>query len=81
MMHSDILVISELSDICIIFLTLCIRQTLSYGGTMLAMFRTTKASPGWKFRTCEGQTRESEHAKTINCIGIKDIYVSSMHVV
>lgn len=34
---------------------------------MLAMFLTTKASPGWKLRMCEGQTRESEHAKTMNC--------------
>lgn len=34
---------------------------------MLAMLRTTKASPGWKFRMCEGQTRESEHANTRNC--------------
>lgn len=34
---------------------------------MLAMFRTMKASPGWKFRIWEGQTLESEHANTINC--------------
>ncbi|KAK7844214.1 hypothetical protein CFP56_011084 [Quercus suber] len=40
--------------------------TLSYGGTKLATFRTTKASPGWKSSTCDGQTRESEHANTIN---------------
>lgn len=41
--------------------------TLSNCGTMLAMLRTTKASPGWKSNTCEGHTRESEHANTINC--------------
>ena len=38
---------------------------------MLAIFRIIKASPGWKFRICEGQTRESEHANTINCIDTK----------
>lgn len=42
-------------------------QTWSYGGTMLAMFLTMKASPGWKSRMCDGQTRESEHANTKNC--------------
>jgi hypothetical protein len=35
---------------------------------MLAMFRTTKASPGWKSKMWEGQTLESEQAKTINCM-------------
>lgn len=34
---------------------------------MLAMFLTMKASPGWKSRMCDGQTRESEHANTKNC--------------
>lgn len=37
---------------------------------MLAMFRTINASPGSKLRTCEGHTRESEQANTINCIHI-----------
>uniref|UniRef100_A0A7C9DBB7 Uncharacterized protein n=1 Tax=Opuntia streptacantha TaxID=393608 RepID=A0A7C9DBB7_OPUST len=40
--------------------------TLSKGGTMLAMLRTMNASPGWKSRTCDGQTRESEQANTMN---------------
>lgn len=43
-------------------------QTWSYGGTKLATFLTTKASPGWKSRTCDGHTLESEQANTINCI-------------
>ena len=43
-------------------------RTWSKGGTMLAMFLTTKASPGSKFSICEGQTRESEQANTKNCI-------------
>lgn len=39
---------------------------LSNGGTMLAMLRTTKASPGWKSKMWEGHTLESEQANTIN---------------
>jgi len=31
---------------------------------MLAMLRTMKASPGWKWRIVEGLTRESEQANT-----------------
>lgn len=41
---------------------------MSNGGTMLAMLRTTKASPGWKSKMWEGHTLESEQANTINCM-------------
>lgn len=47
-------------------------RTVSKGGTILAMFLTTKASPGWKFKMWDGQTRESEQANTRNCIIIKE---------
>lgn len=41
-------------------------KTLSCGGTMLAMLRTVKASPGWKLNTTDGHTRESAQANTMN---------------
>lgn len=34
---------------------------------MFAMFLTIKASPSWKFKMCEGLTRESAQANTKNC--------------
>lgn len=43
------------------------KETWLNAGTMLAMLRAMKASPGWKSKTWEGLTRESEHANTRNC--------------
>lgn len=45
-----------------------LRITLSKAGTMLAMLRMVKASPGWKPRVTEGHTRESAQANTMNCM-------------
>ena len=56
-------------------------QTWSYGGTMLATLRTTKASPGWKSRTCDGQTLESEHANTINCPTQKPKFITDKLII
>lgn len=43
------------------------KETWLNAGTMLAMLRAMNASPGWKSKTWEGLTRESEHANTRNC--------------
>ncbi|KAF9667859.1 hypothetical protein SADUNF_Sadunf15G0067100 [Salix dunnii] len=55
-------------------------ETWLNGGTRLAMLRKMKASPGWKSRIIEGLTRESQHAKTINCImGLSIIHQAIKH--